>query len=341
MTEQPRQEAAIVPSLVDVSTCPFCGSDDLRPAFAGVRDHLRVSQESWTYVRCPRCRSLVLSPRPKAEDLASLYPATYTAPTGIPRATGVLPAALAAAEAVFFALQYRDQLRRVADLASTVRSRIPALMDVGCGNGRRLMQFRRLGMEVAGADFRPEPADDVRAAGIPVYECDIQRLDDVVDAESVDVITAFYVIEHADDPGQMLRSCRNVLRPDGWIAVAVPLAASCQEAVFGDRWSQVVEAPRHTAIPSREGMTRLLRATGFDDVEAVPESVALRAGLIALSLVPDGTASMLADDPTARRFAQRALAGAALVPGIAGALVETHLPQGSGAAVFLARKRPE
>ena len=61
-------------------------------------------------------------------------------------------------------------------------------------------------------DFRAESADEGGLSD-PVYECDIHHLDDVVPASSLDVITTFYPLEHADDAMQMLHACRAALRP--------------------------------------------------------------------------------------------------------------------------------
>jgi len=327
-------------SLTEVSECPYCASGDLVVAYAGVRDRLHVSAAAWTYMRCRGCGSLVLSPRPSAGGLAALYPERYTATPGEGRSSGLLQSAIVAAERVFFSLQYRTQRNVVVEGAPVPATPTPTVLDVGCGNGRRLLQFRDLGMDVRGVDFRAELAHDVRRAGLPVHECDVEHLDDVVLAESIDIVTAFYVLEHANDVGRMISACRAVLQPGGWLAAAVPLAAGCQEIRFGARWSQIVEAPRHTTLPSLRGLTRLLTDLGFCDISVVPESALARGAMLALSIVPESAGSLVASDPAPRRLLRRALAGAALAPGVAYALAEDRLWGRPSAAIVLARKDP-
>jgi len=328
-------------SLTEVSACPYCASGDLVIAYTGVRDHFHVSDAAWSYVRCRDCGSLLLSPRPSAGGLAALYPERYTGTPGEGRSSGLLQAAIVAAERVFFSLQYRTQRKVVVEGTPVPATPTPtAVLDVGCGNGRRLLQFHDLGMDVRGVDFRAELSHDVRRAGLTVLECDVERLNDVVPAESIDIVTAFYVLEHADRVGRMISACRAVLRPGGWLAAAVPLAASCQEIRFGARWSQIVEAPRHTTLPSVRGLTRLLTDIGFTDISVVPESALLRGAMLALSVVPESEASLVSSDSAPRRLLRRALAGAALGPGVAYALAEDRLWGRPSAAIVLAQKAP-
>ena len=324
----------------EVSTCDWCGSADLAVAYADVHDRLGVSTAAWTYMRCGVCGSLLLSPRPSSAQLAALYPANYCTTLSEGGSGGPLRVAIASAERIFFGLQHRTQRDIVVTGAQLAPGRAPTMLDVGCGSGRRLLQFRDLGMDVRGVDFRVELAEDVRRAGLSVLECDVEHLDDAIPAESVDIATAFYVLEHAHDPARMVGACRSVLRPGGWLAAAVPLAASCQEMRFGARWSQIVEAPRHTTIPSPLGITRLLDGMGFTDVSIVPDSALARAAMVALSTVHGSEGSIVAADPGLRRLLRRALAGAALVPGLAYAFAEDRLWDRPAAAIVLARKGP-
>jgi SAM-dependent methyltransferase len=328
------------PSLIEVSACPYCTSGDLTVAYTGVRDHLHVSAAAWTYMRCRDCGSLLLSPRPSAAGLAALYPDNYVAAPGQGGSGGLIQSAIVVAERVFFGLQYRAQRRLVLKGTSVPSTPAPALLDVGCGNGRRLLQFRDLGMNVQGVDFRAAPADDVRRAGLPVHECNVEHLDDVVSAESIDIVTAFYVIEHVGDVRRMIGACRTVLRAGGWLAVAVPLAAGCQEIRCGARWSQIVEAPRHTTIPSLRGLTCLLTHLGFRDISVVPESALARGAMLALSVVPESAGSLVASDPSLPRLLRRILVGAALVPGVACAVAEDRLWRRPSAVIVVARKDP-
>jgi SAM-dependent methyltransferase len=184
----------------------------------------------------------------------------------------------------------------------------------------------------------PNPADDVRRAGLPVHECNVEHLDEVVPEESIDIVTAFYVLEHADDLRRMVDACRAVLRSGGWLAAAVPLAGSCQEGRFGARWSQVAEAPRHTTLPSRTGLIRLLTDVGFSDIAIVSEGALMRASMLALSIVPQSEGSLVALDPTLRRLLRRAVAGAAILPGVVYAVAEDRLWRRPSAVIVLARK---
>ena len=131
-----------------LTRCPYCGGRRLIATYRDVPDQLRMSPGTWQWVRCERCGSLLLSPRPPGEALAAFYPHEYTAAPGETATTG--PAAVHALEDLLFALQSRGQARIVLRLTGLKRVRPVRLLDVGCGSGRHLEQFRRLGLTVRG-----------------------------------------------------------------------------------------------------------------------------------------------------------------------------------------------
>ena len=53
--------------------CLYCGSTDLAPMYSGVRDRLGYVPGERTFCRCRSCRSAVLDPLPKTEDLPAFF----------------------------------------------------------------------------------------------------------------------------------------------------------------------------------------------------------------------------------------------------------------------------
>jgi hypothetical protein len=112
----------------------------------------------------------------------------------------------------------------------------------------------------------------------------------------------------------MLKSCFLLLRPGGWFAAAVPLIDSVQAAVFGSRWAQVTEAPRHISLPSRRGLQAAFEQVGFSENHLVADSVPSCAGSAGLSIIPSGTTHAVYGEPGIAHFPARMMAiGAALV----------------------------
>ncbi len=110
--------------------------------------------------------------------------------------------------------------------------------------------------------------------------------------DTFDLVTFWFVVEHLPDPKRTLTAAVRVLRPNGWLVALVPLVDSWQAKLFRERWTEVREAPRHTGIPSVEGMQRLLRRCGLRLRKWESNSLLCNAGIFALSLVPSATVSI-------------------------------------------------
>jgi len=101
-------------------------------------------------------------------------------------------------------------------------------VDVGCGHGYGAVHLARGGRSVLGLDI----AQDVLAAAARryarpslglAYACtDARHLG--VRSGSVDLLTAFQVVEHLADPEGFIREIARVLRPSGLALLATPNA---------------------------------------------------------------------------------------------------------------------
>lgn len=271
------------------SACLYCGDSHYRPLHSGIHDRLGYVPGQWSYLRCTQCGSSILSPTPAAEELAALYPPVYSFSPELAKA-GTLKRFLASIEqALFYDNVYRAQTR-IVDRHTRMPGATPGkLLDVGCGRGLRLRHFQSLGYEVQGMDFSADSVEYVRETlGIPAVCTDVAGLTEAFAAESFDLITAFFVLEHVTDVGEMLRQCLVLLKPGGWLAAAVPLADSNQARLLGSKWTQYTEAPRHISLPTQEALVDVCVRSGFDAAQVFvrSDSVLGNAGAAALSLLP-------------------------------------------------------
>ncbi len=97
------------------------------------------------------------------------------------------------------------------------------LLDLGCGTGEFLVVMQNLGYEVEGVDFNK------KAVNIARYHLGIDNVyqEDVINflkdkQEEYDVITAFEIIEHIDQPKKLLELTFQALKPGGYFAVSIP-----------------------------------------------------------------------------------------------------------------------
>ncbi len=96
------------------------------------------------------------------------------------------------------------------------------LVEGGIGSGRNLVEFQELGYDVTGFDVMPESVEHVRHRGIK----DV-RLHDLgqpwpVAKGSLKAVVLLDVLEHVQDPTQVLKYVHEALADDGAVIITVP-----------------------------------------------------------------------------------------------------------------------
>jgi SAM-dependent methyltransferase len=310
-----QEEAKLVAEQKAALACLYCGGIDFEPLFDGVRDRLGYVDGQWSFVDCRECGSANLRPFPRPEEVPGFYPPVYTFSPGLAR--GGLQKLLSSIEyRLFFQPVYRAQVRATDRRARAGGGRPGRLLDIGCGQGLRLLEFRRHGYDVCGMDFVPESVAALAQHNIPGVCTDIAGLASAYEPASFDVITAFYVLEHVLSVEQALRQCLTLLKPGGWFAGAVPLIDSLQAQLLGAWNVNVREAPRHISIPTRGAIRGLAASVGFEaeSIELIPDPVLSCAGSASMSLVP-------ASSTTNVYGSRKLLALVARIAGAAGVLL--------------------
>ncbi|MEZ6062334.1 MAG: class I SAM-dependent methyltransferase [Planctomycetaceae bacterium] len=96
------------------------------------------------------------------------------------------------------------------------------LVEGGIGSGRNLVEFREMGYQVTGFDLMPESVAHVRGRGI-----DDVRVHDLgqpwpVAPNSLRAVVLLDVLEHVEDPTQVLKYVHASLADDGAAIITVP-----------------------------------------------------------------------------------------------------------------------
>ena len=200
---------------------------------------------------CEQCGVFFLSPRPDEESSGDYYLKSYApyqkAADGIAERVGRW----------LGISQYRQKLVRglVAD---------GRILDVGCGNGEFLDaldgRWEKFAMDV---EEHAQFASPVR-----FFEGRIDR--DRPDLDGLDVITLWHVFEHLYHPRKALAHLREMLRPGGFLVVAVPEPACLERRLFGRYWIGW-DPPRHVATYSSKSIEALFEGAGLRLVAARPD----------------------------------------------------------------------
>jgi SAM-dependent methyltransferase len=146
------------------------------------------------------------------------------------------------------------------------------LVEGGIGSSRNLVEFKKLGYDVAGLDIMSEAVEHGRERGIENV-----RLHDLSEpwpfaSESVKVVVLLDVLEHLADPVHVLKNVREILTPGGGMIITVP-AYPC---LYGDWDKRLGHYRRYTADALREHVlqaglkvTRLTHWNSFTTPAAV------------------------------------------------------------------------
>lgn len=127
------------------------------------------------------------------------------------------------------------------------------LLDVGCGTGGMFPLLMEFG-EVDGAEASPDALERARRK-FPQRRIEPCALPHTLPQGSWDVLTAFDVIEHLDDPIESLRLMRSRLPFDGQVVVTVP--------AFQFLWSHHDEVNQHRRRYSRLDLVSQLSSAGL------------------------------------------------------------------------------
>ncbi len=113
----------------------------------------------------------------------------------------------------------RDDERRYQYLKEAITN--SELLDFGCGVGGFLLKARLVARQVVGIELEERLQPHFRANGLKVFH----GIDNIPSNERFSMVTAFHVIEHLEDPAQMLRSLATRLQKKGKIIIEIPSSA--------------------------------------------------------------------------------------------------------------------
>jgi SAM-dependent methyltransferase len=140
------------------------------------------------------------------------------------------------------------------------------LLDVGCGSGRFLFEAARRGYIVTGLDFNREAIEAARRR-FGLTDLHQGSLEDFVRArpeDRFDVVTAFEVLEHLENPKQFFAQVCDLLRSGGYLGLSTP---------YRDRWPRTISTqiwdrpPHHLTRWSKPALATALSDAGFRAVK--------------------------------------------------------------------------
>lgn len=134
---------------------------------------------------------------------------------------------------------------------------------MGCSSGAFLGTAVKLGFRAEGVEPAPKAAAAARAAGLNVRQGLLQQAG-YTDGQ-FDAVTLFEVIEHLQQPLELLRECQRILRPGGILLIGTGNVASWSMAAMGARWEYLSIAKHggHVSFFNPASIAAIGQRSGF------------------------------------------------------------------------------
>lgn len=267
-------------ALEPVDACPLCGARERMLALDAVEDWaFGCAPGRWRYWECGGCQALYLHPRPTPQTIGDAYRRYYTHGGGSGGwLAGVKQRLRNEHWSHLFQVSLQPRLGLPQTLAWTTHWLAPhiaepfglrqlaqmpkgLLIDVGCGNGDKLLLARQLGWRGVGIEMDAAAVQAATAQGLDVVQGGYERLANY--AGQADAVVCSHVLEHVHQPLDFLRLLLASLRPTGVLLLSVPNASSGLRHHYGADW-RGLEAPRHLVIPDACWLIAWLRAQGLE-----------------------------------------------------------------------------
>lgn len=156
--------------------------------------------------------------------------------------------------------------RRAGRLLQRLRLRAhrpPKVLDVGCGRAVLLQAMAARGAECHGLEREGFDIGGVSDT-VTVH---LGRVDSLpFGSGSFDLIILWHVLEHLEQPGEVLVQLARLLSPGGLMVVAVPNIDSLQARLFGADWFHL-DLPRHLWHFSPQTLARLWLEAGLEKAD--------------------------------------------------------------------------
>jgi 2-polyprenyl-3-methyl-5-hydroxy-6-metoxy-1,4-benzoquinol methylase len=164
-----------------------------------------------------------------------------------------------------FELHVQEMIPYLEFIEQNVSKRGCAL-EIGCNAGYLLTALQDLGWTVYGLDTNRGVAAFAAERGIKVANQTLREAD--FKGQSFDLIIMSHVLEHIPDARSALEKAFKLLKPGGFVFVAVPNYGSrLMRAIHGKRWYGFIPG-QHIWYFTKNSLNRTLEAQGFELVKS-------------------------------------------------------------------------
>ena len=243
--------------LTKCSVCDAGFSDNDKKIF--VKDPFGVSSKKHKIIRCAECCSWILNPRPAMSEMVAFYGEDFFAPIENKQEKSLLYNIALAHQEINF-------ISEVEWVSSHIKNG-GIYLDYSAGNGQlvKLVKRKRPDITIYATEFTEYTRKLISSYVLP-KKCVKASLSEFKPGTKFDLISAFGVLEHVEDPKELLSAFCEHLAPGGKVLLSVPNPESCQALFFKQKWYNWL-APRHMTLIPMKTLKSILSLIGFNLIE--------------------------------------------------------------------------
>lgn len=233
--------------------CCVCETDDANPVGAGEDFEYRTSGDTFSAVRCNSCGLVYLNPRPDVSEFETIYPPDYHAFDFSEQDFGVV-----------YKIRSRLEAKRLLSWCEDLPNDAK-ILDVGCGDGFHLKLLKQHGEKnwmLEGVDLDERAAKMAEKSGLKVHLGNIEKLN--LPENAYDLALMIQTIEHVEQPDEILRAVKRVLKPGGRLVIVTDNTDSIDFNFFKNSYWGGYHFPRHWNLFNRTSLSKLAEKTGFE-----------------------------------------------------------------------------
>ncbi len=204
----------------------------------------------FNFVRCTNCGLVFQSPRAPFKEAVQYYPSQAYWGRDVTKFENTKK--LKEERERAYSFLYKGIFKR---------KKTGSVLDIGSGLGLFLSKFKEKKWSVIGTDISSDVAKySQKLFGVKVVIGDVIKMK--FENKSFDLITLNGVFEHIYDPASTLKKCRQILKENGLLVMAIPNIESLGYKIHQKNWYHL-QPGRHIYHFSPKTIVMLLKKEGF------------------------------------------------------------------------------
>lgn len=259
----------------------MCKSKELEFIFSNNDRAYPEIEGTYDLFKCKNCGLICIYPQPPSNELSKHYPNDYYSIVEEENITHLRKvftliqtlyqySKIRTNESIFFRLINFIFYPINSIFRSTYFVKNGNFLDVGCGMGYFALIMKFLGMNTYGVEPTNFDHELSKQYNLNITRGTLQQAN--YENDFFDTITLNHVLEHVNDPTEMMMELNRILKIGGRLIIATPISDSLAFKIFGKYWVQL-DTPRHLFVFSTEVLKNYSNNHGFKIVQIRHNSI--------------------------------------------------------------------